>query len=101
MQLFPLVSISAHTHRHLRLAAQAGEKEARAQADVLSYWSCNAVRYDVVDGHERLETHRTVGKCVLQVRKGVATPAAEGQEEDGEDDADEEQDLNDMVLDKV
>ena len=23
--------------------------------------------YDVVDGHERLETHRTVGKCVLQV----------------------------------
>jgi hypothetical protein len=38
---------------------------------------------------------------VLQVRKGVATPAAEGQEEDGEDDADEEQDLNEMVLDKV
>jgi len=54
--------------------------------------------YDIMDAHEHMDSHHAVGKCILQVRKGV--PEDDKDEGSQPDEDDDNVDLRDMVLDK-
>ena len=70
--------------------------EGKLQPVVKKVWSM----YDVIDAHELLETHRCVGKSVVQVRKGLPEEGGDSEGTEPDDDADSQVDLSKMVLDK-
>ena len=70
--------------------------EGKLQPVVKKVWSM----YDVIDAHELLESHRCVGKSVIQVRKGLPKEDDSDDGTDPDDNDDEEVDLSKMVLDK-